>query len=96
MRGWAARSRARTPGASFTLRYVGSTLALIGEKTARGGVLRVTLDGRSHTLHLHASKLHRRRTLATYAVKPGVHHLTLRVVRGLVALEGYGITDRTG
>jgi hypothetical protein len=94
---WLGRAiQSSTPGATFTLRYVGSTLALIGEKTARGGVLKATLDGRSHTLHLHASKLHRRRTLATFGVKPGVHHLTLRVVRGLIALEGYGITDRTG
>jgi hypothetical protein len=88
--------RSSTPGSTFTLRYVGSTLSLIGEKTARGGVLRVTLDGRRHTLHLHASKLQRRRTLATYTVKPGVHHLALRVMRGLVALEGYGIASRTG
>jgi hypothetical protein len=85
-----------TRGASFGLRYRGGTLALIGERTARGGILRVTIDGRRHTLRLRAGRLHRRRTLATYRLKSGAHRVTLTVVRGLVALEGYAITARTG
>jgi hypothetical protein len=56
----------------------------------------VTIDGHARTLHLHASRLRRRRTLATFSEMTGVHHLKLTVLRGLVALEGYGITARTG
>jgi hypothetical protein len=32
----------------------------------------------------------------TAAVRPGVHHLTLTDVRGLVALEGLALASRTG
>jgi phosphatidylinositol-3-phosphatase len=83
-------------GAALTLRYTGGALSVIGETTARGGVLRVTLDGRSRTLHLHSTRLHRRRVIYTAAVTPGVHHLRLVDVRGLVALEGLAIASRTG
>ena len=60
--------------------------------------MRVTLDGRSRTVRLHANRLHRRRVICTdtIAVKPGVHHLRLVDVRGLVALEGVAIASRTG
>lgn len=34
-----------SPGASLTLRFRGGSLVLIGERTARGGTMRVTLDG---------------------------------------------------
>lgn len=85
-----------TPGATFSLRYVGGAFSLIGERTARGGVLQVTLDGHRRTLRLHAGRLHRRLTLLTVPVRMGVHHLKLRSIRGLVAIEGYGIMARTG
>ena len=83
-------------GAALTLRYVGGALSVIGETTAHGGVLRVTLDGHSRTVHLRSSRLRRRRVIYTAAVKPGVHHLKLVDVRGLVALEGLAIASRTG
>jgi hypothetical protein len=83
-------------GAALTLRYVGGALSLIGETTAQGGVLRVVLDGRSRTLHLHSSRLRRRRVIYAAAVTPGVHHLKLVDMRGLVALEGLAIASRTG
>jgi hypothetical protein len=84
-----------TRGASFKLRYVGGSLSLIGERTAHGGVASVTLDGRTSTLRLHASRLQRRRVIYTAKVKPGVHHLRIVVRRGLVALEGFAIASRT-
>ena len=94
---WQGRAiQSTTRGASFSLRYRGGSLSLTGEQTARGGTLRVTLDGHARTLRLHAAKLHRRRTLATIKLRAGVHHLKLRVLGGLVALEGYGISARTG
>ena len=84
------------PGAAFTLRYRGGAVSLIGERTARGGVLRVILDGHARTLHLYARRLARRRVLYTAAVKPGAHRLRRVAVRGLVALEGLAIASRTG
>jgi hypothetical protein len=83
-------------GATFSLRYRGGAVSIIGELTARGGRLRVTLDGHARTLRLHASRLHRRRTLTTFRVAAGTHRLRIRVLSGLVALEGYGIASRTG
>jgi phosphatidylinositol-3-phosphatase len=94
---WLGRAiESSTPGSAFTLRYVGGALTLIGETTRAGGKLQVTLDGRSRTLHLHSSKLRVRRTLATFKAKSGTHHLKLTVSGGAVALEGYGISVRTG
>ncbi len=83
-------------GATLSLRYVGGALSVIGETTARGGTLRVTLDGRSRTLRLHSARLHPRHVIYRTAVKPGVHHLKLVDVRGLVAIEGLAIASRTG
>jgi hypothetical protein len=37
-----------------------------------------------------------RRALVAIKLRAGVHHLKLRVLGGLVALEGYGISARTG
>ena len=85
-----------TAGSTFTLRYVGGTLTLIGETTPAGGKLKVTLDGHSRTLKLHSAKAKRRLLLGTFKAKPGTHHLKLTVVSGTVALEGYGIASRTG
>jgi len=69
---------------------------VIGETTTRGGVLRVTLDGRTSTLYLHSGRLHPRRVIYTARVTPGVHRLSLVDVQGLVALEGLAIASRTG
>jgi hypothetical protein len=85
-----------TTGSAFTLRYVGGSLTLIGETSPGGGKLQVTLDGHNRTLHLHSSKPRVRRTLGTFKSKAGTHHLRLTVLGGTVALEGYGISVRTG
>lgn len=84
------------PASALTLRYIGGALSVIGETTARGGVLKITLDDRSRTLRLRSSHLRRRRVIYTASVQPGVHHLRLVDVRGLVALEGLAIASRTG
>jgi phosphatidylinositol-3-phosphatase len=84
------------PGASLTLRYTGASVSLIGDRTARDGRLRITLNGRSRTFALGARRLRRRQILCTAKATPGVHRLTITDVRGLVALEGLAILDRTG
>jgi phosphatidylinositol-3-phosphatase len=84
------------PGASLTLRYTGGFVSVIGDMTRHGGTMLVTVDGRSRTISLNAKRLHRRRVLCTVKVTSGVHHLKVTDMRGLVALEGLAIADRTG
>ncbi|HEY5188556.1 MAG TPA: alkaline phosphatase family protein [Solirubrobacteraceae bacterium] len=95
---WQGKSIASSvKGATFTLRYRGGALAVIGERTAGGGVARVTLDRRTRTIRLHASRRLTRqvvyRALAASAAA-ATHRLTITVVRGTVALEGFAISAR--
>ena len=84
------------PGSALTLRFVGGALSIIGETTAKGGVLRVAVDGRSRTVRLRSERPRRRRVIYSASLTPGVHRLRLLDVRGLVALEGLAIASRTG
>ncbi len=83
-----------TAGASFTLRFVGGALAIIGERWPHGGRIRVTIDGRSRTITLHARRRRDRQVLYRANLRPGRHRITIRVLRGTVALEGLAITNR--
>jgi hypothetical protein len=87
--GHAISSKSR--GAKFTLRYRGGVLEIIGERSRSGGVARITFDGRNHTVRLHASKRMTRVVIFTAGAKTKTHHLTIKVVRGTVAIEGYAI-----
>jgi hypothetical protein len=84
------------PGATFKLRYLGGSVAVIGERTARGGVARVAFDGGTRTIHLQAARLRTRQVIYRSAAKTRRHRLTITVVRGTVALEGVAITARRG
>ncbi len=105
-RGWRVHRRRRAwqgkeissaiTGASLTLRYRGGSIAVIGERTARGGVARVTFDGHTRTIHLHAARLATRQVIYRARAKSRVHLLKITVVRGTVALEGLAITARRG
>ncbi len=86
----------QSPGATFKLRFVGGNLNLIGETTPAGGAAKVTVDGHSRTIHLHSSRRHTERVLYAKNLNSRVHHLTVKVLRGTVALEGVAITARTG
>jgi hypothetical protein len=85
-----------TAGSSFSLRFRGGTVALIGERTRGGGVARVTLDGRAHTIHLHSSKRLVRRVVFRATLRSRTHRLTVSVVSGTVALEGVAVSSRRG
>jgi hypothetical protein len=93
---WQSRAISSSmPGASFRLRYVGGALAVIGERSPRGGVARITFDGRAHTIHLHAARRRTRVVIFRAVVKRSrTNRLVLRVVRGTVSVEGYAITAR--
>jgi phosphatidylinositol-3-phosphatase len=83
-----------TPGARFTLRYVGGELAVIGDRSPQGGRIRITFAGRSHTIDLHSARLQPRRVLFLAHAPVGHHRLTIRVLSGTVALEGFAIASR--
>jgi hypothetical protein len=83
-----------TPGATFSLRYRGGSLALIGEKLRGGGKARVTLDGRSSVVRLRSGKRRTRLVVFSRVVKSRTHRLTVTVLSGTVALEGVAVTAR--
>jgi len=81
-------------GATFTLRYDGGELAVIGERSPHGGTLRVTLDGHSHSVSLHSARTRVRQVIYVRRVRAGRHRLTIRVLSGTVAIEGLAIGSR--
>ena len=85
-----------TPGAEFTLGYLGGELAVIGDRSPQGARVRVTFDGRSHTIDLHSAVTHARQVLFLARATPGHHRVTLRVLSGTVALEGFALGSRRG
>ena len=82
------------PGATFSLRYTGGEIAIIGEHGPNNGRIRVTLDGRSRTIDLAARQTRLRRVLFLARPRAGRHHLTIRVLSGVPALEGFAIGSR--
>ena len=81
-------------GAAFTLRFRGGSLAVIGDQTSAGGLMELIVDGHARRIHLDAGRLHRRRVVARVTLPDRTHRITVRDLRGLVALEGVAITDR--
>jgi hypothetical protein len=55
-------------------------VALIGRKLARGGRLRVTLDGRSRVLRARGRSAHRSVLWTSRRVQPGDHSLGIRTL----------------
>jgi hypothetical protein len=94
--GWEGRAIVSSaPGAEFMLRYTGGALAVIGERSPHGGRVRVTFDGRSHTIDLHSARTRVRQVLFLARAPVGHHRLTLHVLSGTVALEGFAIGSRS-
>ncbi|MGZ4247957.1 MAG: alkaline phosphatase family protein [Solirubrobacteraceae bacterium] len=84
------------PNAKLALRYVGGALEIIGDRGPTGGRARVTFDGHSSTINLHAARARMRQVIYRRAAAAGTHRLTLKVLSGVVALEGLAISSRTG
>jgi hypothetical protein len=74
--------RAGEAGATATLRFTGRSVALIGRKLARGGRLRVTLDGKSRTLRVRGRSGARTVLWSSSRLKAGSHLLRLRTLGG--------------
>ena len=88
--------KSSTPNAKLTLRYIGGALEIIGDRGPRGGRARVTFDGHRTTINLHAAHARTRQVVYRRAAAAGAHRLTLKVLSGVVALEGLAISYRTG
>jgi hypothetical protein len=74
--------RADEAGATATLRFTGRSVALIGRKLARGGRLRMTVDGKSRTLRLRGRSGPRTVLWTSSRLKAGSHLLRLRTLGG--------------
>jgi hypothetical protein len=72
--------RAEEAGATATLRFTGRSVALIGRKLAKGGRLRVTLDGKSRTLRVRGRSGPRTVLWTSSRLKDGSHLLRLRTL----------------
>jgi phosphatidylinositol-3-phosphatase len=88
--------KSSAPGSKLTLKYVGGALEIIGDRGPRAGRARVTFDGHNSTINLHALRTQTRKVVYRHAAVAGRHQLTLKVLSGLVALEGLAISSRTG
>jgi hypothetical protein len=74
--------RATKPGATARLRFRGRRVALIGRELARGGRLRVTVEGRSKVLRLRGRSSHRSVLWTSRRLAAGAHALTIRSLGG--------------
>jgi hypothetical protein len=74
--------RAAQPGATGSLRFRGRSVSLIGRKLAKGGRLRVTIDGKSRTLRVRGRSGPRTVLWSSKRLKPGSHLLRLRTLGG--------------
>ena len=70
--------RAARPGATARLRFDGTQVALIGRRLARGGRLRVTVDGESRVVSARGRSGHRSVLWVSRTLEAGSHSLRLR------------------
>jgi X-Pro dipeptidyl-peptidase-like protein len=92
-RAWGRRlSRSSRRGASLSFRFRGDVLYLIGRTSRRGGRALVSLDGRRRRVGFRSRRAHNRRVVVRLrARRRGVHRLRLRVLRGRVEIDGFGV-----
>jgi hypothetical protein len=91
---WEGHANIGSKGATFTVSYVGGTVAIIGSVWPQGGLARVVLDGTTRVINLRSVRPHARQAIFRAALRPGKHRLTIRVLRGTVPVEGLAITNR--
>jgi hypothetical protein len=74
--------RAKRAGATVRMRFRGRQVVLIGRRIAKGGRLRVTIDGRSRTLRVRGRSGHRSVLWVSSRFRTGAHTLRLRTLGG--------------
>jgi len=90
-----AATRSTRRGASATMRFSGTQALLISRKLPRGGRLRVTIDGRSHTVSLRGRSRFRRVVFRSPQLRPGAHRLRVRAL-GRAPVEVDALAVRPG
>jgi hypothetical protein len=91
---WGGRAIIGATGARFDLSYVGASVKLIGSVWPQGGTAQVSVDGKRQQINVASRRPHARQVLFSRALKPGLHRITIRVLRGVLPMEGLAITDR--
>jgi hypothetical protein len=74
--------RTRKRGASARLRFQGTRIALVGRRLAKGGRLRVGVDGESRTVRVRGRSGHRSVLWTSAALEAGSHTLAIRSLGG--------------
>jgi hypothetical protein len=91
---WDGHALLGSRGATLALSYRGATVQLIGDRWPQGGRARVTVDGRSRTISMRSARPHARQVLGRFALASGRHRVTIRVLAGVLPLEGLAIVNR--
>jgi glycerophosphoryl diester phosphodiesterase len=85
-------TRGRHAGLSMELGFRGERVTVIGRRVPRGGLLLVTLDGRSRAVRLRGRDRYRRLVFRSRRLLPGRHRLVLHTLGGgIVDLDAVAI-----
>jgi hypothetical protein len=91
---WEGHAKIGSRRATFTVSYVGGSVAIIGSVWPQGGRAQVVLDGTSRVISLRSARPHARHVVFRATLPAGTHRLTIHVIHGTVPLEGLAITNR--
>jgi hypothetical protein len=80
-------------GATYTYAYVGGALSVLVTKLPAGGRVRVSFDGTSRVLSVHAARREVRQTIFSVRARPGRHRLVLTVLSGELPVEALSVSD---
>lgn len=89
--------RARRPGATMTLRFRGTRVALIAPRSLAGGRVLVTVAGRSRVVSLRGARLARRVVYRSRLLRPGAYRIRVTSLGGgPVALDAVAVEQGPG
>ena len=84
--------RALRNGASMSLRFRGTRVALIAPRRLNGGLVRVDLDGRSRVVSLRGDSVARRVVFRSRVMRPGAHRIRVVALgRGRIAVDAVAV-----
>ncbi len=90
---WRGHAELGATHATYRYSYTGATLRLLATKLPAGGRVRVTLDGRTRVISVHAGTRRPFQIVFTGVRRQGRHRLTLTVLSGQLAVEGLLVSD---
>jgi hypothetical protein len=90
---WRGHAEIGTAHATYTYRYTGASLSLLATKLPAGGRVRVSLDGTTRVIDLHASTRRPFQIVFRGVRREGRHRLELTVLSGELPVEGLLVSD---